>query len=102
MSKRQKIGSFNPHNWAAYLLGSDLFMKETKADPAKRYPDMGASFETFTNATFQELETLGPLEKLEPGKTATHVEHWTLNRNVKIPHWTDADLDKAVLPLLGK
>ncbi len=98
----QKIGSFNADNWAAYLLGSDLFIKQTKADPAKHYPDMGCSLETFTNATFQELETLGPLDKLERGKTVTHVEHWTLHRNIKIPHWTDATLDQVVLPLLAK
>jgi len=98
----QKIGSFNPNNWAAYLLGSDLFVKQTKADPAKRYPDMGSSFETFTNATFQELETLGPLVRLQPGETATHVEHWSLHKDVKIPHWTDDTLDSVVLPLLSK
>ena len=29
----QKIGSFNADNWSAYLLGTDLFVKRTKADP---------------------------------------------------------------------
>lgn len=96
----QKVGSWNPNTFGAYLLGSDLFIKRYAADPAKRYPDNGASFETFTNPDFLELETVGPLRTLKQGETADHVEHWTLHRNVKISSWTDADIDRVLLPLL--
>ncbi len=97
----QKIGLFNPNTWAAYLLGSDLFLKQIKADPARTYPDFGCSFETFTNAEFLELETLGPLTRIEPGKSAEHTERWTLQRNVRISRWRDTELDKVLLPALS-
>jgi hypothetical protein len=98
----QKIGLFNPRTWAAYLLGSELFVKEYAADPARTYPDFGCSFETFTNNEMLEMETLGPLQKVEPGKAAEHVERWSLHRNVSLKEWTDAELDALVAPLLGK
>lgn len=91
----QKLGLFNEHTVAAYLLGSNLFVKRYHADPAKTYPDFGASYETFTNASFLELETLGPLEHVAPGARVEHVEHWTLHRNVTIGAWTDAELDRV-------
>jgi hypothetical protein len=98
----QKIGLFNPHTWAAYLLGSELFVKEMKADPARTYTDFGCSFETFTNNEMLEMETLGPLQKVEPGAAAEHVEHWSLHKNVHVAEWTDAALDAAVGSLLAK
>jgi hypothetical protein len=96
----QKIGSFNADTWGAYLLGSDLYIKRYKADPSKRYPDMGCSFETFTNNVFQELETLGPLSRLAAGETAELVEDWTLHKGVRVEKWDDATLDRVLLPLL--
>lgn len=96
----QKLASFNTETFGAYLLGSDLFIKRYKADPSKKYPDDGASFETFTNADFLELETVGPLRTVRHGESAEHTEHWTLHKNVKINAWTDAELDRVLLPLL--
>ena len=99
-SEAQKLGMFNPDTWAAYLLHEEAFIKRTKADVSKTYPDFGCSFETFTNNDFLEVETLGPLTKLSPGKTVEHVEHWALFRNVKVSDLTDEQLDRALLPLL--
>ena len=64
------------------------------------YPDMGCSFEIFTNAAMLELETLGPMTVLEPGAAVEHVERWSLHRNVRIASWSDEELDRVVLPLL--
>ncbi len=94
----QKLGHFHERTVGAYLLGSDLFVKRYDADAKKTYPDFGASYETFTNDGFLELETLGPLEECAPGATVEHVERWSLHRNVAIREWTDAELDRA-LPL---
>lgn len=96
----QKIGSFNQETFGAYYLGKELFIKRYRADPHKTYPDMGASFEMFANAEILELETLGPLTRLAPGAALEHVERWTLHRNVKIGKWTDAELDRTLLPLV--
>jgi len=98
----QKVGLFNPDTWAAYLLGSDLFIKRLKADPARTYPDFGCSFETFTNAEFLEMETLGPMTRLEPGASVEHLERWVLRKGVRMAAWTDAELDRVLLPALGK
>jgi hypothetical protein len=96
----QKTGLFNANTWGAYLLGSDLFLKQLKADPKKHYPDFGCSYETFSNADMLELETLGPLVTVKTGGSLEHVEHWTLHKNIKIGSYTDDALDKVFLPLL--
>lgn len=96
----QKLAHFNVHTWGAYLLGMDLFIKRYTADPTKTYPDFGVSYETFTNADFLELETIGPLTKVAPGKSVEHIERWSLHKNIKISAFTDAELDRVLLPLL--
>ncbi|HEY3743574.1 MAG TPA: hypothetical protein VGL53_27200 [Bryobacteraceae bacterium] len=96
----QKVATFNPETFGAYLLGSDLFIKQYTTIKGGHYPDMGASYETFTNADFLELETVGPLVKLAPGATTDHVERWSLHKNVKVSGFTDAELDRVLLPKL--
>lgn len=98
----QKLGHFNLNTWAAYLLGSDLFVKRYQAQPNRTYPDMGSSFEIFTRNDMLEMETLGPIEHLAPGQTLTHVEHWSLHKDVKIPSLTDDELDRVLLPILKR
>jgi hypothetical protein len=100
ISEPQKLGGFNPKTWLAYLLGTDLFLKQTSVDPTRTYPDFGCSFETFTNADMLEIETLGPIAKVPPGAVVEHLEHWSLHKNVRIAAWTDAVLDEAVGKLL--
>jgi hypothetical protein len=98
----QKLGSFHQRTWGAYLLKDELFVKRYDATSApSAYPDMGCSFETFTNADFLELETLGPMVRLAPGEGVSHTERWTLHRGVRIEHWTDDELDHAIGPLAG-
>jgi hypothetical protein len=97
-SDAQKLGLFNPDTWAAYLLHGEAFIKRTKADASKTYPDFGCSFETFTNNEFLEVETLGPMAKVLPGRSVEQVEHWALFRNVQIQGLTDEELDRALLP----
>jgi hypothetical protein len=92
----QKMGLFNEKTVGAYLLGSDLFVKRYDADASKTYPDFGASYETFTNEGFLELETLGPLEDVAPGGMVEHVERWSLHRGVRVAEWTDAELDRVL------
>ncbi len=99
-SDAQKLGMFNPNTWGAYILNGEAFIKRASAIPGERYPDFGCSFETFTNNEFLEMETLGPLTRLAPGKTAEQVEHWSLHRNVKLADLTDEGIDAAILPLL--
>jgi len=98
----QKVATFNPETWGAYLLGSDLFLKRYTTIKGGHYPDMGSSYETFTNAEFLELETVGPLVSLAPAASLEHVERWSLHKNVKIQSWNDAELDRVLLPILNR
>lgn len=99
-AEAQKLGMFNPDTWAAYLLNGEAFVKRTKADPTKTYTDFGCSFETFTNNDFLEVETLGPISKVQPGQTVELVEQWGLFGNAKIEEITDQELDRVVVPLV--
>ncbi len=82
----------------AYLLGGDLFIKHTEANPHAAYPDFQCSFEMFTNEEFLELETLGALVDLIPGSSVAHVERWSLHRNVNLESFTDDEIDRVLLP----
>jgi hypothetical protein len=97
----QKLGSFHRNTWGAYLLNRELFLKRFQAagNPCD-YPDLGCSFETFTNAGFLELETLGPLCTLAPGEFVTHTERWNAFRDIEIAVWDDEELDRVLLPLV--
>jgi hypothetical protein len=96
----QKLGHFNRDTWGAYLLNGELFVKRCVADVSSRYADFGCSFETFTNSDMLELETLGPLRRVEGGQWAEHTECWALHRHVSLSAWTDEEIDRVVAPLL--
>lgn len=93
----QKLGTYNQNTWAAYHLNNELFIKRCRASqPASSFPDLGCTFETFTNADFLELETLGPLTTLAPGQSVSHSERWSAHRNVLITTWSDEELHAEV------
>jgi len=94
----QKAGLFHEHTAAAYLLGTHLFVKRAHANPAVPHPDFHCSFEIFTNGEFLELETLGPLVNLAPGSSISHVEHWSLHKDIRLNSFSDDELDRVVLP----
>jgi hypothetical protein len=100
-AEAQKIGMFNRDTWAAYVLDGEAFVKRTQADPSKTYTDFGCSFETFTNNEFLEVETLGPLTKVPPGKMVELAEQWALFRDVHMKEQTDDELDRVLLPLVS-
>jgi len=95
-----KIGLRHAMGWVAYLNKGVLFVKRFKLYPDKPYPDFGCNFETFTRQEMLEVESLGPLTYLKPGKSVEHVEVWELYKNVP-PVKTEADVDRHVLPLVS-
>jgi hypothetical protein len=98
-SSPQKLGHHNPKTWGAYFRGDEAFIKQYEPGPLKDHPDYGTSYQTFTNADFLEIETMGPLTKVPGGGTLEHVERWNLHKGAKLAAWTDEALDKF---LLGK
>lgn len=98
-SEPQKLGLGNTQGWMAYQRGNHLFLKRYIYRRNVQYPDMGCCMETFTNADMLELETLGPLSKVEPGDAVEHVEHWFLYKGVNIGE-TEDSMDRALGPIV--
>ncbi len=73
-----KIGIANPAGWLAYWVDGVLFVKYAHYDTQAAYPDLGSSSECYCNSQFLELETLGPLQEIQPGDSVRHVETWQL------------------------
>lgn len=77
--KPLKIGVNANPQWAAYWVDGYLFLKGF-AEEATSYPDHGSSVEVYTSGKVLELETLGPLKRVEPGYSNTHREFWLVAR----------------------
>lgn len=74
-----KFGYFNRHGWMGYWLDGIFFVKRFDVSTATQsYPDGGCNAESYLNDQFIELETLGPLTKLEPGDSILHAETWEI------------------------
>jgi hypothetical protein len=97
----QKLGVGDKQGWAAFSHGRTLFVKRFAHDPGATYPDYGSNVEVFTNGSFIELETLGPLARLRPGEVAEHVEEWQLFGDVALGA-TEASVEAALAPLVRR
>jgi hypothetical protein len=80
-----KFGYFNPQGWLGYWLDDVLFVKRFDALADAQYPDHECNSEIYCNDQFIELESLGPLERVRPGKTLHHSELWELYDNLDVP-----------------
>jgi hypothetical protein len=94
-----KLGVAHREGWVAYQLGEFLFVKQFNWIEGATYPDGGVNFETFSNEAMLEVETLGPLVTLKPGRTTRHTEVWRLFKNVPAIK-TEADADRVFKRLL--
>jgi hypothetical protein len=93
-----KLGVAHREGWVAYQLDQFLFVKCFAYLDGAKYPDGGVNFETFSNEEMLEVETLGPLVTLQPGRSVRHEELWSLYKGLK-PVRTEADADKLVRKL---
>lgn len=91
----QKIGLQATPGWLGYWRAGHLFVKTFDHRPGAAYPDLGSSVEIFTNASFLELETLGPTVRVEAGGCVEHIEQWHLFDEV--PPIPDDDAADAVI-----
>jgi len=96
----QKVGIANKQGWAGYWRNQDLFLKRIQYQEGARYPDYGSNVETYTAGSFVEVETLGPLERLQPGQSAEHTEIWSLHANVDVGT-SEASLEEALAAIVG-
>jgi hypothetical protein len=92
-----KFGLLHLLGWVAYLNDGTLFVKRIPYHEGRTYPDLGCNYESFTADDMLEMETLGPLVRLEPGQDAELTETWELFANVPAVSG-EADIDRHVLP----
>jgi hypothetical protein len=71
-----KIGGLNVCGWVGYLTGSVLMIKHFEAQPDLPHADLGCNVEVYCNDQYVELETLAPLQQLQPGQEAVYPETW--------------------------
>jgi len=88
-----KIGYYNPYGWAAYWHAETLFCKRFAVLPGANYPDRGCNLEVYINSHYAEMESLGPLERVQPGKCVSLVETWEALPAGRMPE----DLEEAWL-----
>ena len=94
-----KIGMAHKLGWVAYLLRGNLFIKGFGYEEGRHYADSGSNFETFSNQDFLEIETLGPIQRIAPGKTIEHTERWWLLKGVS-NDLSDAGIGRNIRPMI--
>ncbi len=92
-----KIGVNGERGWIAYVNAGTALVKFYEPIAGADYPDNGCSIESYSCADFCEIETLGPLQLLEPGETARHVETWQAFAGLG-PITSEEDVSRELLP----
>ncbi|MDP4153711.1 MAG: hypothetical protein Q8865_09785 [Bacillota bacterium] len=91
-----KVGLATECGWAAYFNRGYLFIKKSKVIKNAEYPDFGCSYETYTNNVMVEMETLSPLQIIDPEKTITHREVWKLYKCERPDAKDETLIDKII------
>lgn len=75
-----KIVTDTENGWLAYLtLDNQLFIKKYAVDPTRIYGEMAACTAcVYYKPLFCEIEPIGPMETIAPGKEAAFSEYWYL------------------------
>jgi hypothetical protein len=84
-----KLGYYNPLGWMAYWLDGILFRKTFSVSSGAAYPDGGCNTESYCDDWFVELESLGPLVRLETGETVNLTEKWEVYPGLNVPFLTN-------------
>jgi hypothetical protein len=96
-----KIGLAHKMGWVGYWNGGTLFVKRFPYEEGKVFPDGGVNFETFTNEDMLEMESLGPMTRLEPGRSVEWTEHWELLGDVPAFE-SEAEIGPNIVPKVGQ
>ena len=97
----QKVGWLGTRGWMAYATPHALFIKRHPFQAGATYPDFNCNGEAYTNRGMLELESLGPLTRLAPGRHVEHVETWNLFP-VRVADFGEKALLKQLPPLVRK
>lgn len=91
VTRPTKIGSNNVDGWACYFNKGLCFVIRYRHDPQGVYHDFGASYESFANEDYVEMESVGPLREIAPGESAVHRESWDVLPVAKVPDYRSED-----------
>ncbi len=94
-----KIGLLNKLGWEAYCLDGFVLIKRYSYRPDFPYPDFNCNTQVYSDPDLFELETLGPLEKVDPDSYVEHKENWYLFE-AEINE-DEMSIDKNLLPLIN-
>ena len=79
-----KIGVDCNQGVGYYVLNNTVFSKEYNHTMFGKYPDFSASYESYTNETILEFESLSPLFNVAPNETIKHTEKFVLYKKPEI------------------
>lgn len=85
-----KFGTLVTQGYVGYANRGNLFIKRFGFESGAEYPDFGCNFESFTRHDMLEVESLGPLVKVNPGGLHGHDESWYLVPEFAIPSDDDS------------
>ncbi len=90
-----KFGLNNEKGYSIYFVDGNAFVKRYNFIKDATYPDGGMCFETYTNGTFIEMESVSPLMKVAPNKSITHTEYWSIAKGIAAPTNED-EIEKII------
>ena len=98
-----KFGYGNELGWSAYFNHGQCFVKRFDYIRGAKYPDEGASYQTYSSYWGIELESLSPLKTIKPGKTHSHEECWYVCDAAELPPFSDEDgMEKVLIPIAAQ
>lgn len=91
IDKPIKIGINNVDGWACYFNKGLCFSCRHRHEASGIYHDFGASYESYANGYYLEMESAGPLREIGPDESAIHQETWGIFAVPKAPDPEDED-----------
>jgi len=91
VTRPTKIGINNVDGWACYINKGLCFVSRYNHELQGVYHDFGASYESFANEHYVEMESVGPLREIAPGQSAVHLENWEVFPVEKAPDYQSED-----------
>lgn len=80
-----KIGYANRVGWAGYYRQGVFFRKRIEPRLDLPHPDYGCNIESYCNDVFLELESVGPLTRLDPEQGLSFTEWWDVYPGLDYP-----------------
>lgn len=95
-----KIGSQDTQGWAMYANKGNMLKIEFEHDKNGTYTDGGCSLESYTDASFVEVETLGQYKEYKKGERISHTEKISImSLKTDIPDISDREAVKEFINL---